>query len=104
MRWYNDLYVGHRAMDNRQKIIDNINNGKPQFNKYVLALPFNDSDVLDIYPSYILLQKRYRNSELMIIGIADGIEETYDLIQLAIMDCYNDTGGFNMRDYICRKE
>ena len=103
MRWYQDLYVGYSVLENRKKVIHKIKNGKIQPGKYVLALPQNDYDVLDIYPSYVLTQKWYRNSDLVIVGIAGGWEETLDMMQLVIMDCLNDTGKVNVKQYILDK-
>lgn len=103
MRWYNDLYVGYNALDNKKDIIRKIKKGKIQNNKYVIALPFNDYDVLDIYPSYVLTQKWYRESDIVIVGIAEGTEETLDMLQLVIMDCLNETGEVNVKKYILSK-
>lgn len=100
MRWYDDLYVGYNALDNKKDIIRKIKKGKLQINKYVIALPFNDYDVLDIYPSYVLTQTWYRKSDMVIVGIAEGMEETLDMMQLVIMDCLNETGGVNVKEYI----
>ena len=81
MKWCDDLYIGHEAMDDKDNIVSKIKEGKMQFNIYVLAAPFNDTDVLDIYPSYVLLQKRYLNSELMIY-------------------CFRATGQFKLKEYM----
>ncbi len=103
MRWYQDLYVGYNVLENRNKVIRKIKNGKLQPGKYVLALPENDYDVLDIYPAYVLTQKWYRKSDMVIVGITDGWEETLDMMQLVIMDCLNDTGNVNVKKYILDK-
>jgi len=50
MRWYDDLYVGYNLLDKKRQVMWKIKRGKQQFNKYVITLPFNDYDVLDIYP------------------------------------------------------
>lgn len=100
MRWYNYLYMGEKAAKNSDKIINNIKNGKLQLNKYVLALPFNDSDMLDIYPATVLVQKHYMKSDIVILGIAEGMEEAKDLMQEVIMECYIETKGFKLKDYI----
>lgn len=100
MRWYNYLYIGEKAAKNSNRIIDNIKKGKLQIDKYVLALPFNDSDMLDIYPAGILVQKHYLKSDIVIIGIADGMEEAKDLMQEVIMECFIETKGFKLKDYI----
>lgn len=100
MKWYNYLYIGEKAENNSDKIIEDIKHGKPQFDKYVLALPFNESDVLDIYPSNILVQKHFLKSDLVIVGIADGKKEANNMMQKIIMECFSKTGGFDLRGYI----
>lgn len=100
MRWYNDLYVGYNLLDKKRQIVRKIKNGKPQFNKYVIALPFNDYDVLDIYPSYVLAQKWYKESDMVIVGIAEGMEEAMDMVQLIIMDCLDETGEVKVKKFI----
>ena len=100
MRWYNYLYVGEKAKKAREDIVGNIKEGKIQLNKYALALPFNDSDILDIIPTIVLKQKRYLDSDLVIVGIADGKSEAMDLMQEIIMECYSNTKGFDLKSYI----
>ena len=62
-------------------------------------MPFNDYDVLDIYPSNVLTQKWYKDSDIVIVGIAEGREEAMDMVQLIIMDCLNSREDA-MKDYI----
>ncbi len=100
MRWFKDLYVGYNILEKKSQVVEKITEGKVQFNKYVITLPENDYDVLDIYPSNVLAQKWYKNSDKVIVGIAEGKEEAYDMIQLIIMDCYNETGDVKVKDYI----
>ena len=100
MRWYDDLYVGYNLLDKKSQVMWKIKRGKQQFNKYVITLPFNDYDVLDIYPSNVLTQKWYKDSDIVIVGIAEGREEAMDMVQLIIMDCLNSTGGCKVKDYI----
>lgn len=100
MRWYNYLYIGEKALKNSEKIISNIKKGKIQYNVYVFALPFNDSDVLDVYPAYILCQRHYRKSDIVIVGVAKGIEESKDLMQEILLECYHETGDFKLKEYI----
>ena len=103
MRWYEDLYVGYNLLDKKRQVIRIIKNGKPQLNKYVITLPQNDYDTLEIYPSNILNQKWYRDSDMVVVGITEGMEEAMDMIQLIIMDCLNDTGEVKVKKYIMSK-
>lgn len=103
MRWYEDLYVGYNLLDKKRQVIRKIKNGKPQLNKYVITLPQNDYDTLEIYLSNILNQKWYRDSDMVVVGITEGMEEAMDMIQLIIMDCLNDTGEVKVKKYIMSK-
>ena len=103
MRWYEDLYVGYNLLDKKRQVIRKIKNGKPQLNKYVITLPQNDYDTLEIYPSNILNQKWYQDSDIVVVGITEGMEEAMDMIQLIIMDCLNDTGEVKVKKYIMSK-
>lgn len=100
MRWYEDLYVGYNLLDKKNQVIKKIKNGKMQINKYVITLPFNDYDVLDIYPSCVLTQKWYKDSDMVVVGIAEGMEEAMDMVQLIIMDCLNEIGEIKVKKYI----
>ena len=103
MRWYEDIYVGYNLLEEKRKTIRQIKNGKMMLNTYVIALPSNDYDTLEIYPSNVLIQKWYRDYDMVIVGIAGGKEEALDMLQLIIMDCYNDTGSVNVKQYILDK-
>lgn len=100
MKWYNYLYIGEKAEKDSDKIISNIKNGKLQLNKYVLAIPFNDSDILDIYPAMVLTQKHYMESDLIVVGIASGKEDADNLMQEILLECFSETGGFGLKNYI----
>ena len=103
MRWYEDLYVGYNLLENKRKIMRKIEKGKPMFNKYVITLPENNYDTLEIYPSNVLIQKWYRNSDKIIVGIAEGKEEALDMMQLIIMDCLEETGEVKVKKFILKK-
>jgi hypothetical protein len=100
MKWYEDLYVGYNLLDKKTKVINQIRAGKPMFNKYVLTLPQNDYDTLEIYPSNVLIQKWYRDSDMVVVGIAEGMEEAMDMMQLIIMECFNSRGNVKVKDFI----
>jgi hypothetical protein len=94
MKWYNNLYVGENAKKRKHKIIMKAIRNKPQIGIYMITLPVNEENALEIYPSYILLQKHYRKKQMMVVGISEGYEEALEVMQEIIMDCYRETGQF----------
>lgn len=87
---YKDLYVGDIASRRKRKIIKNIKNNKKQLGVYIIALPSNNQNLLDIYPSLVLTQKYYSNRRINIVGICKSREEAFNMVQSIIMDCYNE--------------
>lgn len=100
MKWYKELYIGENAMKGKRKIINNIRFSKPQLGVYVITLPANEKNSLDIYPSNVLLQKYFRKRELTIVGIAKGREEAFLLVGRIVMDCYNQTGQYLVKELV----
>lgn len=100
MKWYNNLYVGEKAKKRKHKIVMRALRHKPQIGIYMITLPVNDCNALEIYPSYILLQKHYRKKDMFIVGISVGRDEALNVMQEIIMDCYNRTGQFLVRKMI----
>lgn len=100
MNWYNNLYIGKNALKKKHKIIMKTIRRKPQMGVYIITLPINDSNALEIYPSYVLLQKYYRKKNMTIVGISQGYDEALEVIQDILMDCYNETGQFLVRHMI----
>ena len=53
MKWYNHLYVGENAKKRKHKIIMRAIRHKPQVGVYMITLPMNENDALDIFlPTY----------------------------------------------------
>mgnify|MGYP006878186314 FL=1 len=104
MKWYNNLYVGKKALKKKHKIIMRAIRRKPQIGIYMITLPVNDANSLEIYPSYVLLQKYYRKKKLMVVGISQGYDEALEVMQDILMDCYNETGQFLVRHMVERHQ
>lgn len=103
MKWYKDLYVGYNLLERKQEVVQKVIEGKIQFNIFVIALPENGYDTLEIYPSHVLTQNYYKMCEMMILGICYGKEEALDMMKLIIDDCMEETGSVDVRKYISDK-
>ena len=100
MRWFKDLYLGESILDQKEEVINKIKNGKFTLNKYVIALPRNDYDTLETYPAVILKEEWYKKSDTFIVGLATGDDEAKEVMQFIISDCYDQTGGVDVRKFI----
>lgn len=100
MRWYKDLYVGERARKKRYKLISRIRYSKLQTSAYVIIPASNGNNILDIYPAYALLHKRLKDSDLLILGIADGKDEAMEVAGKIIAQMYRENGDFDLRHFL----
>lgn len=99
MLWHKRIYF-NKDIKNKRKIISNIKKGKLQYSAFVITLPLTDDGILEVYPSYVLLQPAFKNSNLYIIGISDDRNKALKLMATIIMECYNKTKSFNVSEYI----
>lgn len=104
MKWYDKLYVGSKANAQKSRIINKVNKYSKMPGIYILALPMNDKNVLDIYPLYILSQKHYKKADIRIVGIGCGYDEAMEVMQRLIIDCYQITGQCKISNMIEKSE
>lgn len=104
MKFYHKLYVGMHAKEQKRKIIHKAKHAKPQPGVYFVTLPVNGLNNLEIYPSWVFLQPYYRKKEILVLGISVGKDEAVQLVEEILMDCYHQTGQFQVGDYISDKK
>lgn len=103
MKWHSDLYVG-KSIAGRQKIIKwKIMHNAGQLRVHVVTLAANPANLLDIIPSWELLQRHYPKKELYVIGLAGDYDEALLLAGEIIQEVYMATEGFDVRSYIGKR-
>lgn len=100
LRWYENLYVSERASKKLKRTISRINRRKITPEIYVLTFPSNDKNIMDIVPTNVLLQRMVRKRCPEIIGIAKGKEDALKLMQTIVMETYENTGDFCVKEYL----
>ena len=93
------MYIGEEARKKKTKIIYNIDTRKLQFGVYVLTFAANGKDLIDIIPSFMLEKESYKGRDIVVIGLAASKDEALEVGRQIITDCYNQTGGFDLRSY-----
>lgn len=99
MEWYKNLYLGENAAKKHYKLFRRIRK-KRLSNAYVITLPSNEANILDIYSYNELLWKHYNNRNLFIVGLACGKDEAVELTRDIIQDVYSSTGAFDVKKYV----
>ena len=72
MIWYKDLYVGESIVHKTKKVKWKIMHNAGQIGIYVITLASNTQNLLDIIPSYELMQKGYPKKDMVVVGLAKG--------------------------------
>lgn len=103
MRWYEHLYVGKKAKKKRHRIIGNIRSSRLFPGSYVITPASNGNNLLDIYPSAMLSVAYYKDSDLLILGIASDYFEALEVACMIVDELYQKTGGFDLAGYLDRK-
>ena len=101
MRLYRHLYMGEKAKKNRFSILQKLRNGKLQPGVHVIVPASGERNLLDILPSYVLLQDHYKSQEeLLILGVGADYFEALEVAGKIVHDIYRITGGFELKDFL----
>lgn len=100
MQFSEHLYVGKKAAPVKGQILQLLQEKKLQPEVYVITPPRNGNNVLDIYPSALLLIPPYRNEEFFVLGIAVTYWEALEVVRELVDDLYRKTGAFRIDELI----
>lgn len=100
LTWFDELYISESLQKKHTKLIKRIEKGKPTVGVYLLTYPTNEHNVMDIVSANLLMQKTYRRRCPKIIGLANGQEEAYELMEQILMESYQQTGSFHVKKYL----
>ena len=104
MEWYHKLYVSDSiAGKNVNRINLKINQNAGTVSVYVITFSSNRENLLDIIPSWVLMQKAYPKKNLTVIGLAKGHEEALLLVKQIVEETYRNTGSVDIRSYLNEK-
>lgn len=96
--------MGETLKDKADKVKWKVEHRAGQLSVYLLTLPANEDNLLDIIPAHNLLQKGYPKTELFIIGIERGYEEAANMAAAIIREVYEKTGAFDVKQYVLKQE
>lgn len=96
--------MGENAKKAKYKVMGRVIKKKFSFDTYLITLPSDTSNILDMYSANILLQPYYRNKvklkDVYVVGIAKGRMEALELIRDIVDDVYSNTGAFDISGYL----
>jgi len=97
--WNKKLYLGEGVKKGYKKVIYKIEEGKPTFGIYCIMFASNDENLFDIIPVMEFFYPVYEHRDIHILGLAKGKGEAIEVAKDMIMEVYNKTGEFKVREY-----
>lgn len=103
MIWYDDLYVSENIEKKTEKIKWKIKHNAGLLQMYVITLPCNSRNLLEIISTKELMQRHYPKKNLVIVGMAKGYEEAVTIAATIIVETMNEFGNTNVKKYLGEK-
>lgn len=104
MIWYEDLFLGESITERRKKrIIRGVKKRSFFSHAYLLTLPTNPDNLMDLISTGVLRQKHYPKKGLFVIGIAADYDEALLLAGRIVAGIYAAQGNFNLGEFFRRR-
>ena len=87
LKWKKDYLTGE-GIDDPEKIKNKLDAGKYVYGIYLLTLSENPSNLFEIIPAAMLLQKSYYRICPEIIGMAKGKDEALEMVRSLVQETY----------------
>ena len=100
VNWYKNLYVGDTAKKKQKKWMHRIEKKKAAPGIWLLTMPSNPQNNLDVIPADLLLQPAVRKSCPLIVGLAVSREEAVELVEKIALETYRETGEVKIREWL----
>ena len=101
LKWKKDYLTGE-GIDDPEKIKNKLDAGKYVYGIYLLTLSDNPSNLFEIIPAAMLLQKSYYRICPEIIGMAKGKDEALEMVRSLLAGNLLDQSSLPSRSRITR--
>lgn len=102
--WYQNLYVGENADKHLRKIKWKLVHGIGTLRVYLLTMPSNNKNSLDIINAAYLKQPHYKKQQIKVVGVAMSYEEALQVLQQIVTEVYEETQKMDIKEFICSKQ
>ena len=104
MKFYCNLYVSEAYKDKKENIIDDLKKNKFRWNLYILALKNEGVNQLEIFHSALLKQNIFDKNKLLVVGVANGMDDAYTMVEKITQEVYNETNTTDIKSYILERQ
>lgn len=104
MRYFKELYISEELKGREEEVISHLEKKEFQFRIYLIALPENDRNQLEIYHSGMLNQEWYQDKDIFVVGLAKGYLQALELVRRITEETVKETGDADIRQYILKRQ
>lgn len=104
MRYFKELYISEELKGREEEVISHLKKKEFQFRIYLIALPENDRNQLEIYHSGMLNQEWYQDKDVFVVGLAKGYLQALELVRRITEETVKETGDADIRQYILKRQ
>lgn len=101
---FRDLYVSPKAEKKIRRIKWELTHGVGTLQVYLLTMPTNTKNSLDIVNAVYLKQPHYKKEQIKVVGIAMSYEEALELLQEIVSEVYEATQKVDIKEYLYSKQ
>jgi len=94
----NPKYLSDSIKD-PETILRKLNRGKLTKSCFLITLA-NGSEQLEIYPSYVLIQKYYRDLNMEVVGMASSMDDAMAFVGRMAEEAFETTGDCRIKDFL----
>ena len=99
LKWHDHYYVGESVRD-ESAVREKLDAGKPVPGIYLVTFSDNPHTILEIIPAVTLFQKTAARLWPEIVGMAKGMDEAMELVQMIVQTVYEETGDVLVDKYL----
>lgn len=100
IHWYRDLYVGESAREKLDKIRWKVQHYAGDLRIYLITMPTNEDNSLDILHEAHLKQSYYKKKDIYVVGVALSYEEALQVVTNIVEEVYTKTKGADIKAYL----
>ena len=100
MRFFQDLYLGEKISPKIDQTMKKLNKDIVVPELYLITMTNNPDNMLEIVPQWENLQKGYPNTDIKVVGLAQGKKEAFVVVQSIVEASLKATGSADVRGYL----
>lgn len=100
IRWLEPLFVSESAVKEQKRLVKRIKKRRGLLDIYVLMMPANDEDQLEIMNANYLLQPWYQKRDVTIVGLAKTKQSAVELLIRMVDEAVKSQGTPDIKSYL----